>query len=322
MSFNTRNLDRLGNRVNVPIKPDEDGYVGRECPVESCLGYFKITFGTGLKGPAPCHCPYCGHTGDQNTFWTTEQLEYAKSVVLRQVTEAFHQDLKSLEFDHQPRGGFGIGISLKVTAGRPYPIRYYREKKLETHVVCENCTLRYAIYGVFGYCPDCGVHNSRQILTKNLELAKKELTLSDAAEGDLAEHLTGDALENAVSAFDGFGRAISAERGHEIRFQSLPGARRNVQDAFGFDFADGIDPKEWEFVCRIFQKRHLLSHKMGVIDDEYVNKANDPAAVTGRKVIITRDEVETSLVLVQKLGDRLYNGMLPQPRVASVPGTA
>ena len=173
MSFRARNLERLGNKVSVAIKADEDSYVGRECPAETCLGYFKITLGTGVKGPAPCHCPYCGHTGDQNTFWTQEQLEYAKSVVLRQVTEAFRRDLKSMEFDHQPRGGFGIGVSLKVTGGRPHPIRYYRERKLETHVVCENCTLRYAIYGVFGWCPDCGVHNSRQILAKNLELAEK-----------------------------------------------------------------------------------------------------------------------------------------------------
>src|SRR5580704_1607129 len=61
-----RNLERLGNRISVPIQPDEEGYIGRECPVETCVGYFKITPGTGLKGPAPCHCPYCGHSGEQN----------------------------------------------------------------------------------------------------------------------------------------------------------------------------------------------------------------------------------------------------------------
>lgn len=319
MSFGTRNLERLGNRVDVAIKSDEDGYVGRECPVGSCLGYFKITFGTGLKGPAPCHCPYCGHTGDQNTFWTREQVEYAHSVAMRQVTDALHRDLKSLEFDHKPQGGFGFGISLKVTAGQPHPIRYYREKKLETHIVCENCTLRYAIYGVFGWCPDCGVHNSRQILTKNLELAQKELALADAAEGELAEHLIGDALENAVSAFDGFSRAISAQIGHEIRFQSLPGARRNVQDVFGFDFSDVVDAKEWDFICRMFQKRHLLSHKMGVIDDEYVQKANDPTAMAGRKVTIGQDEVQVSLALVQRMGERLYDGILPKAVAPSTP---
>jgi hypothetical protein len=206
-----RNLRALGDQVSVPIEPGEDGFTGRECPSEDCLGYFKIEFGTGLTEPGPCHCPYCGHTGEHNTFWTQEQIEYAQSMVIRQLTDAVRKDFKSLEFDHKPQSAFGIGISVKLQPGIPHPIQYYREKELETHVVCSNCTLRYAIYGVFGWCPDCGVHNSLQILAKNLELAQKEIALADAADGELAAHLVGDALKNAVSAFDGFGRTVSAD---------------------------------------------------------------------------------------------------------------
>ena len=109
-------------------------------------------------------------------------MEYAKSVVLNQVTGALLKDLKSLEFNHRPRGAFGIGITMKVT-GQPTPIRYYPEKQLETEVVCEQCTLRYMIYGVFGYCPDCGEHNSLQILDKNLELVLKMLDMASSAKG-------------------------------------------------------------------------------------------------------------------------------------------
>src|SRR5438067_8432647 len=120
-----RHLKRLGNRIEVPMKPDAEGYMGRECPDQGCLDYFKITLGTGVKGPAPCHCPYCGHTGDHDTFWTQEQIEYAKSVALHRITDALLKDLKAMEFSHRPPpGGIGIGISLKVE-GRPHPIRYY-----------------------------------------------------------------------------------------------------------------------------------------------------------------------------------------------------
>lgn len=309
--FSTSNLNRLGNQFSISIKPDEDGYLGRECPVQECLGYFKITPGTGVKGPAPCHCPYCGHSGDNGTFFTREQIEYAKSVVFQQVTDALHKDLKSMEFDHPARGGFGIGISLKVTQGARHPIQYYREKELETHVVCENCTLRYAIYGVFGWCPDCGTHNSLQILTKNLELAKKELALAESVDKELADHLIGDALENVVSAFDGFGREICLRKAADIHFQSLPSARRRVQEQFGFDFADGLGPDEWQYVSRIFQKRHLLAHKMGVIDDDYIQKANDTGATVGRKIRVSHEEVASSIALVDALGRRLFAGLLP-----------
>lgn len=308
--FNTRNLDRLGKQVSVPIKTDDNGYLGRECPVKECLGYFKITPGTGIQGPAPCHCPYCGHSGDQNTFWTQEQLEYARSVVIRKVTDAIHEDLKSLEFEHRPIGPFGLGISLKVQAGRPHPIKYYREKQLETEVVCDNCTLRYAIYGVFGWCPDCGIHNSFQILMKNLEFSKKELALAESAEKDFADHLIGDALENVVSAFDGFGREVCAQKGLDIHFQNLDGARRRVQGAFAVDFADVLTPHDWDKACQLFQKRHLLAHKMGVIDEDYVKRSHDSQAVLGRKITVSRDEVTATIGLIEVLGKRLFDGVL------------
>jgi len=65
-----RHLESLPNRFSIPIKPDKDGYLGRECPIKDCKGYFKITPGTGLKGPVPCHCPYCGHSGETLGYLT------------------------------------------------------------------------------------------------------------------------------------------------------------------------------------------------------------------------------------------------------------
>lgn len=303
------NVERLGSHFTISIEPDHEGYIGRECPAESCLGYFKITPGTGLTGPAPCHCPYCGHTDEHDKFFTPAQIKYAQSLVVRQFADAFQKDLKALEFEHKPRGGFGIGLSVKVTNGPLPPIHYYQEEQLETKVVCNKCTLRFSIYGVFGWCPDCGVHNSHQILSKNLELAQKQLTLAATLETELAEHLVGDALENIVSAFDGFGRELCSRKGVDIRFQNIVGARRRVQQTFGFDFAANLSAESWTVICRVFEKRHLLAHKMGVIDQDYVRKANDPAAVIGRRVRVTPDEVATAIGLVEVLGQSLFAGL-------------
>jgi hypothetical protein len=83
MSRRFRNLDAMGSQVSVSIPTDERGLLGRECPVPECLGYFKVKSGTGLTGPGlQCHCPYCGHVADPNSFWTKEQIEYAQSVVV------------------------------------------------------------------------------------------------------------------------------------------------------------------------------------------------------------------------------------------------
>jgi hypothetical protein len=203
---------------------------------------------------------------------------------------------------------------LKVTQSSQHPIRYYREKQLETEVVCNACTLRYAIYGVFGWCPDCGVHNSLQILAKNLELAKKELIIAGSVDKELSDHLVGDALENVVSAFDGFGREVCVQKGSDIHFQNLSGARRKVQEIFGFDFSDVLGPTEWDSACRVFQKRHVLAHKMGVIDDDYIQKANDSGAIVGRKIQVSQEEVNSAICIVEALGRRIFGGVLrPEP---------
>jgi hypothetical protein len=305
----------LGDKISNPIQADENGFTGRECPQSDCEGYFKIEFGTGLKGDnLPCHCPYCGHTAGHDQFWTKEQIEYAKSVAMRQITDALHKDLKNLEFDHKPKGGFGIGISMKFKPGMPTPIHYYREKQLETEVVCSTCTLRYAVYGVFAFCPDCGQHNSVQILDKNLEVVRKMLEMAAASERELSERLIENALEDCISAFDGFGREIcrahakastDPEKVAKISFQNLEGARQSIDTLFRFDLADGLTEDEWKGAIRAFQKRHLLSHKMGVVDAEYVRKSGDAGAVVGRKVSIPSEEVRTLVQVIGKLGQYL-----------------
>jgi hypothetical protein len=305
-------LERLGDRIAVSITTDDQGYMGRECPNKACLGYFKVTPGTGLAG-VPCHCPYCGHTADHGQFWSHAQIEYAKSVALHKLTAAVLRDLKDLEFEHKPRGLFGIGLSMRVS-GRPHPIHYYREQKLETEVTCETCGLRYAIYGVFGYCPDCGVHNSAPILHKNLEVIERMVGLATTAEDGLAEPIIANALEDAVSAFDGFGREVyrlnaprAAKDAAALRmsFQDLTRARERLMRAFGIDLAAGVSSDQWERAVRCFQKRHLLAHAMGVVDEAYIRQTGDVTAAIGRKVRIEADEVTSLVRTLRQLGTYL-----------------
>jgi hypothetical protein len=307
--------------VAVSIEKDEEGYMGRECPVETCLGYFKITPGTGLTGTGlPCHCPYCGHTQGHDHFHTREQIEYAKSVVFRNISDRLSSELKKLEFNHRPRGAFGIGISLKVEPGQRPRIHSYRERQLETEIVCTGCTLRYAVYGVFGFCPDCQQHNSLQILETNLAIVGKMLDIAETAERDLATKLIENALEDCVSAFDGFGREVC--RLHGLRkadprvdrwtFQNLETVRSNLRDHFNIDIATLVSECEWKEGVIGFQKRHLVSHRMGVVDQSYIEKAGDTRYPAGRKIEITASEVRTLSQTIKVLGEIIAKAMLSQ----------
>ena len=302
-------LKRLGSQFSIDIPRDEKGYTGRECP--ECEKYFKITLGTGLTGTGlPCHCPYCGHSAPQDQFFTKAQVEYAKSVVLNKVTGAVLKDLKALEFNHRPSGMFGIGISMKVE-GRPQPIRHYSEHDLEEEVLCDNCTLKYTVYGSFGYCPDCGMHNSFQILEKNIRVADKLIDLAKDLEPELRSQLVSDSLENGVSAFDGFGRetcqvfsgkANDPTKAKAISFQNLTGAQKNVQKHFGIDLTAALSASEWLLITTSFQKRHLIAHKMGIVDDAYVQATCDANAIIGRKVKLDANQIREALDLILKLG--------------------
>jgi len=311
------NLSRLGGNFSIPIPSDEDGFTGRECPETECEGYFKIECGTGLKGEnLPCYCPYCGYSGPHDKFWTKEQIKYAKSVAMRKITKAIHKDFKKLEFEHKPRGAFGIGISMKFKPGRPIPIYRYQEKELETEIICENCTLRYAVYGIFAYCPDCGIHNSLQILLTDFEVIKKQIVLAESQEAPLAEILIEDALENCVSKFDGFGRnhcrshkrkAKEPAKAENISFQNISGAKGKLKKLFGVDITAGLAAEDWDHVVLCFQKRHVFEHNKGVIDQAYVDKSGDPSAVVSRKLEIASSEVEELVTILDRMANHINN---------------
>jgi hypothetical protein len=314
MSFNLP--DKIVVKVTLPS--DDKGLIGRVCP--KCKKNFKVKPETGLKGHnLPCHCPYCGHVSDHGDFRTKEQAEYIRSVGLRHVREMFHNELKKLEFDHPPSGPFGIGFSLEVKPHSPTPIRYYYEKNLETDVVCDRCTLVYAIYGEFAFCPDCGSHNSITILKKNVEFVEKMLALAEQQERALAEQLVGDALENLVSAFDGFGRevckvaspkAAKPTEACDIRFQNLIGAQNRIQKLFSLDLSSFASPDDWNFVCQSFQKRHLLAHRLGVVDADYIQATKDNSAVVGRKILIAPSDVKRLGNLLAQIGVQLTKHLL------------
>lgn len=317
MSLSFKNLKRLEDGFKISMPVDENGLTGRECPETECLGYFKVKFGTGLKGEnIPCHCPYCGHIAGHDKFWTQDQLAYARSIMENEVSKALQADIKILdrELRQSSRNSF-IKLSMEFK-GRTHPLQYFHEKQLETSLVCENCSLEYAIFGVFAFCPDCGEHNSYQILVKNFELIHKEINLAlEVEDKELTQRLIEDALENAISSFDGFGRSICTAHSNlslnpellkNLSFQNIKSARDRVNVLFEFDFVKGLHIDSWDKLITGFQKRHLLTHKMGVIDQEYIDKAIDPSAVMGRKIQITHIEVLEILDILKFIGNNIF----------------
>jgi hypothetical protein len=218
-----------------------------------------------------------------------------------------------MEFDIKPpRGSLGIGISMKLEPGTPIPLKRYRERTLETHVCCGNCTLDYAVYGVFAFCPDCGAHNSLQILQKNIDLVKKQLSLAEAqTDADFKRHLFEDALENCVSSFDGFARETCRVRACRSRdvgkctnmsFQNLGRAAGKVAVLFGVDIKESISEADWKFAHIAFVRRHVIAHRGGVIDEQYLEETDEPTHLRGRRVVVAGGDISRLSEIILKLG--------------------
>ena len=130
-------------------------------------------------------------------------------------------------------------------------------------------------------------------------MVRKMIDLAESLDGDLRVRLIENALEDCVSAFDAFGREVcrvyaditsSPAAMNRIRFQNLVNAQSQLQ-AIGVTMTLETTTEAWEQALMLFQKRHLIAHKLGVADQEYVDRSGDPDAVRGRKVGVSSDEV-------------------------------
>ena len=70
-----------------------------------------------------------------------------------------------------------------------------------------------------------------------------------------------------------------------------------------------LRPEEWRAATIGFQKRHLVTHKLRVVDQEYITKTGDTRAVVGRKIGIGADEVRGLARIISKLAPRLSDSL-------------
>jgi len=71
---------------------------------------------------------------------------------------------------------------------------------------------------------------------------------------------------DVIAATPTIGR-LHDEAADRVRPVDIKGARNNIQQLFNIDIAVPLTADEWKHVVKAFQKRHLIAHKMGIVDD-------------------------------------------------------
>ncbi len=62
-----------------------------------------------------------------------------------------------------------------------------------------------------------------------------------------------------------------------------------------------LTPTEWNELQRYFQQRHILAHKDGIVDEDYLKKTGDRQYQPGQRLVIKEADVMRFTDLVEKL---------------------
>lgn len=82
-------------------------------------------------------------------------------------------------------------------------------------------------------------------------------------------------------------------------------AEDKLKSLFGWSLESKIGQSSWQSLVRAFQVRHLIAHRMGVVDEEYKTKSGDQYAISGRKIELSSTFVSEVLYLVLDLSKKL-----------------
>ena len=333
------NIKRIGPNqysMSIAVPKDADGMIARECPSALCSpAYFKVKPGTGVTGgQTEAFCPYCHHRDEPNNFTTKAQIEYAKQIARQEAMNGVDQAIKNA-LDLGPSGEKTIGgglISFTISykpGQRPHIWRPF-EEALRRDLTCPKCTLDHAVFGIATWCPDCGsdiflVHVAKEYQVVKLILSDVENRRARLGARVAARDIE-NALEDTVSIFEAVLRAttrrhlraaLSSEETEETlrkrianKFQSIALAADVAQQEFGISLFSALDSDEYETLKLIFEKRHPITHNLGIVDRKYLERVAS-GELEGRDVHVSVEEVSQAIELCIKVLSDFYLKVFP-----------
>ena len=305
---------------------DSDGRVARECPVEICSpGYFKVKPGTGItNGQEIAYCPYCRFGSPPNDFTTKEQQRYAKDIVQKEAHEGIERMLiDSLGLGPSGKkkiGGGFLSIEMSYKPGPKLHVWRPFEEEVRRDVVCPHCGLDHSVYGLASWCSDCGkdiflTHVEAELNVVRAMLSdigrRREILGTRVAAKDIE-----NCLEDTVSIFEAVLRAearrylvarnTEAEE-IELFFKKVGNAFQNLRRAedilakeFNVPLLDALSEKNISNLVSTLEKRHPITHNLGVVDKKYIERART-AEREGREILVDAGEIESAIDFSMKI---------------------
>lgn len=325
-----RELNRLeqGLTLSIPVEPDEEGYFDKKCPAENCLFQFKVNAEdwVNLFLDEAVYCPMCRHEAPADSWWTTEQIEYAREQAVEHVRGLIGDSLHKMarRFNaSQPKNGF-IRMSMEVSGTRGYRavVPIPSSETLELQIQCEECSARFAVIGSAFFCPCCGTNSvlrtfddaMRKVLVKLESVSLLRSQFASMGKRDeseiLARSLVETALSDCVVAFQRLSEKLYETLPNAVAtrsnvFQRIPDGSKLWSDAVGSGYEDWLSGEELATLNILFQRRHLLAHTEGIVDQKYIDRSEDSTYQLGQRIVVSESDVRQLVHLITKLADQM-----------------
>lgn len=322
--------DKFSMQMSIPA--DADGFVGRSCPNNACCpGYFKVKLGTGIReGQLKAYCPYCRHEEEPGGFFTSSQAEYAKQIALHEAIKGINERIQdALDLGPSGRKTYGGGmfsIEMSYKPGTLPPVMPPMEEVLRRDITCPHCGLQHTVFGLATWCPDCGrdiflIHMDKEFeaIQKMLSDVKRRREVLGAR---VAARDIENALEDVVSVFEAAMRAITLRKMKESglsddqiqekfkkignKYQNINLAKQVCEDEFNVQLLNGFDSKQIDSFRLTFEKRHPITHNLGIVDRKYLEKVR-LGELEGRDVSVTPEEITMVIDLATKILEKLHS---------------
>lgn len=309
--------------INFTFEPDDKGYFDRECPNENCLHQFKINMSDWNEklSDGEIHCPICGHIDTSEKWWTQSQLDYmydkAMNVGHNYIVNEINKSLKNLERSTKRNKNAKVkykpGKNISVD-NNPWRLNEEWEQDIE----CSICKTRYSVIGMAYFCPFCGNIDVDGIFDRNLQTIDKIIFSLPEMEKKLMEYLDKDAvmnmivkmlessLSNVISVFQKFAESkfknMSDKNIRPNDFQIVEKGSALFSEFIDEGYLAWVSEEEVEFMNLMFQRRHILEHNGGIIDEAYLNKTNDPNYNVGQRYVIKKADIYNLTSIIDKIG--------------------
>lgn len=335
--LNATCIDQDQYRLTIKIPEGDDGRSARECHSDNCSpGYFKVKPGTGIiENHLVAYCPYCRHEDDPSNFFSSEQLRYAKDMIVREAHDGISQMIReSLGLSSSGRKTFGgglISMEMSFTEGSKPIVQRPMEEEVRRDVICPHCGLDHSVFGLATWCADCGKDIFMTHVETELSVVRLMLTDIDRRRESLGERIAAKDIENClediVSILEAAQRALV--RRHLIRlgksdeetdrfwkkigngFQNLKRSEELYQNEFGLSLKEQLSIHEFDELSSVLEKRHPITHNLGVIDRKYLERARSDED-EGKEILVTAPEIDSAIITTMKVLTALHSKLFKE----------